>query len=105
MADDQELLAIRARLHEVSGQLHAATVRVEVTATRLDHTIAILERIERRAESEYATAVVHLAGIETAVRELQTSKANLDGRLLILATITSMVVTAALWIVTRWVTG
>jgi chromosome segregation ATPase len=86
----EELIALRTRMHEVSNQLHNATVRVEVTAARLDAATAQFTRSEGQ-----------LARIETAVLSLQQAKANLDGRLVTLFTLMGVGEPLLLWALTR----
>lgn len=90
--DEQELISLRARLHEVSNQLHVATVRVEVTATKLDALVTHFMRLDAQ-----------LNRIEESVHDLQRAKAHLDGRIVALIGSISIITTFILWTLTQWI--
>lgn len=89
--DAVEILSLRSRLHEIGNMLHLATVRIEVTATRLEAAVAQIERM-----------ALQLNRIEYDVHELQKSKANLDGRIVVIGGIMSAIVGVVAWAVARW---
>lgn len=46
MDEQQEILSLRQRMHDLADKLAAATTRTEVTATKLEGAAAQLDRIE-----------------------------------------------------------
>ncbi len=84
-AEDAEIANIRTRLHEVSNELHTATVQLAITSTKLDGGLSQMGALKAQIEAVDVALTAQLDRVEAMVSALKEAKANWDGRFLVLA--------------------